>query len=408
MLSDVTFPISGVSAFLRLPFVRNGDNCVNYDFSEAEFLLVVEVERRIRNILPADSPSNGPLDDRVARSALKSLADTAYLRLGLEPNTGLNGLVSLTAAMEVLADLNPGLYLTVESSTRVCGRVLSRWGTEEQRRRWLTPFLEGERIGAVGLSEASLNVENDPLTTVGIVDGDHVVVSGTKQMVVNGPTADVVAVTGTLDGRTVFFLIDPAGPGVVRGPRLETAGYEDAAFGALRFDHCRVASRDIVDPGQPGRTVLETVRLWENQVLVGASLGLMKTGFDTARHFAKTHRSGGKPVIAYQQVGFKLAEMLTLYQTAQLLAYRAAWAADHDPKEAPGLGWCAKVFATEAAEQVTGAALQILAAEGFVHGSRAARAWRCAKYGQIAGTSTEIARVKIGDEALGVGKDKAG
>jgi alkylation response protein AidB-like acyl-CoA dehydrogenase len=100
-------------------------------------------------------------------------------------------------------------------------------------------------------------------------------------------------------------------------------------------------------------------------------------------------------------VGFKLSEMLTLYQTAQLYAYRAAWMADDDPKAAGVMTLCAKVFCTEAAETVAGKALQVLSGDGYRSGSAAEQAYRCAKYGQIAGISSEIARVKIGDAALG-------
>ena len=128
---------------------------------------------------------------------------------------------------------------------------------------------------------------------------------------------------------------------------------------------------------------------------------MMSSSVTAATDYAKTHQSGGKPVIAYQEVGFKLSEMLTLYQTAQLYAYRAAWIADDDPKAADVLTLCAKVFCTEAAETVAGKALQILSAAGYRSGSPAEQAYRCAKYGQIAGISTEIARVKIGDAALG-------
>ncbi len=147
--------------------------------------------------------------------------------------------------------------------------------------------------------------------------------------------------------------------------------------------------------------LLPTLRLWENQVMIGASLGALKAAFETARDSAKINRTGGKPAIAYQAVAFKLSEVLTLYQTAQLLAYRAAWTCDTLPKEAESLIWCAKVFCTEAAEKVAGYALQILSSEGFLSGNPAERAYRNAKLGQIYGTSTEIARVKIGDQALG-------
>jgi alkylation response protein AidB-like acyl-CoA dehydrogenase len=128
----------------------------------------------------------------------------------------------------------------------------------------------------------------------------------------------------------------------------------------------------------------------------------MKTAFESAKAYAKAHRTGGKPIIAFQEIGFKLSEMLTLFQTAQLFAYRTAWAADHNSKEAESLTLCAKVFCTESAEQVAGEALKILGGSGYISGNAAEQAYRCAKYGQIAGTSTEIARVKIGDAALGM------
>jgi alkylation response protein AidB-like acyl-CoA dehydrogenase len=127
----------------------------------------------------------------------------------------------------------------------------------------------------------------------------------------------------------------------------------------------------------------------------------MKAAFEEAKAHAKTHRSGGKPIIAYQEVGFKLSEMLTQLQTAELLAYRTAWSAENGAEDVESLLLCAKVFCAEAAENVTGAALQILSGKGYFGQSVSERAYRCAKYTQIAGTSTEIARVRIGDEALG-------
>ena len=369
---------------------------MDYDFTETEFLLVIEIERLTKELL-----SNRPSGNTAAmvQPALKALARTPYLRLGLEPVPGLNGLATLTAAIEVLASLEPSLCLAIEASTRVFGRMLAAWASPDQKARWLGPLRDGNLIGAIALSEDALNVENDPMQTCGKMDGDRVSIRGRKQWVVNGPIADAVAVVGTLEGRTVVFVVDAATEGLTQGPPLETLGFDGTPFCSLELDNCRINADQIIDPAPTA--AIEALRLWENQVLSGISLGLMKTGFEAAKDHAKTHRSGGKPVIAYQQVGFKLAEMLTLYQSAQLLAYRAAWTADNTPKQAPGLALCAKVFATESAEQVTGAALQILAGAGLDRDHRVARAWRCAKYGQIAGTSTEIARVMIGDEALG-------
>ncbi len=101
-------------------------------------------------------------------------------------------------------------------------------------------------------------------------------------------------------------------------------------------------------------------------------------------------------------IGFKLSEILTLYQTSQLFAFRSAWTYEKDQKQGDSLIDCAKVFCTEAAENVSSMALQILSGEGFLYGNVAEQAYRCSKFGQIAGRSTELSRVRIGDHALGV------
>ncbi|MGD9077545.1 MAG: acyl-CoA dehydrogenase family protein, partial [Desulfobacteraceae bacterium] len=106
------------------------------------------------------------------------------------------------------------------------------------------------------------------------------------------------------------------------------------------------------------------------------------------------------PIIAYQEVAFRLAEMLTLLQTAQLLAYRAAWTDETGDREAQVLAHCAKVFCSESAEEVASSALQILGGKGYVQGNPAEEGYRNAKYLRIAGTSSEISRMKIADEVL--------
>jgi alkylation response protein AidB-like acyl-CoA dehydrogenase len=147
--------------------------------------------------------------------------------------------------------------------------------------------------------------------------------------------------------------------------------------------------------------MLRAVRVWEDQVLTVAGLGLMQRCFDAASSYAKGHVSGGRPIIGFQEVGFKLAEMLTLLQTAQLLAYRAAWMTRTNDREAGVLGHCAKVFATESAEEVASKALQILGGHGLLVGNPVEQGYRDVKYLQIFGNSTEISRMKIGDGVLG-------
>jgi alkylation response protein AidB-like acyl-CoA dehydrogenase len=214
---------------------------------------------------------------------------------------------------------------------------------------------------------------------------------------VNAPVADLIAVAGERDGGPAFFLIPNPVDGLLIGERLQTLGYDGAVISPLMLRDCVVPSRSVLGPF-PG--VFETVRGWEDEILTAASLGLMQKAFDAATAYAKVHRSGGRPIIAYQEVSFKLAEMLTLYQTARLLAYRAAWMSETENREAAVLARCAKVFCTEAAEKVGSGALQVLGQQGFLRGNPAEATYRDAKHLQIAGTSSEISRVAIGDLLL--------
>ncbi len=385
---------------------------MNYDFTEKEFSVFADIAEKIKPLAAdraLDRKGTGKNVDNL-RQLLRLLAKTPYLSLGILPVDQLNGQLTLMGAMEVVAGLSPSAYLAVEASTRLFGRAVNVWSDREQNPRWLKPLLGGEIIGAVALSETSLNIENAPLATEGKRQSESVIVNGRKQYVINAPIADWIAAAGTLDSKHALFMIEKDAPGLTIDPALETIGYEGVPIAGVTLEDCTIPEDQILFP--PGKTEMPTVlRMWEDQIILGASLGISKTAFESARDYAKSHKSGGKPVIAYQEVGFKLAEMLTLLQTAQLLAYRTAWSLEsainesssHEtiPAEVSELLHCAKVFCTEAAEQISSEALQVLGGSGYIAGNPVEQAYRCAKYGRIAGTSSEIARVKIGDAALG-------
>ncbi len=375
---------------------------MNYDFNDKEFNLFVEIHELISKFADGRDLDNTDLDasEKNIRQALGLLSQTPYLKLGHENLENYNGLLTLMGTMEILAAASPSLYLSIEASTHIFGRVLSAWGNDSQKEKLLVPLLNGQLIGAVGLSEASMNVDNDPLTTTGEINGDTIIINGQKQYVINGPVADWIAVAGMLDDRYALFLVEKNNPGLRIGERVSTLGYDGTAISGILLENCAIPVDQVITP-KNNKNMLTALRLWENQILLGASLGLMKTSFETAKEYAKQHKTGGKPIIAYQEVGFKLADMLTLLQTSQLFAYKAAWTAEADPKDVDSLTLCAKVFCTESAEQVASIAMKILGGFGYIAGNPVEQAFRCTKYGQIAGTSTEISRVKIGDTALG-------
>jgi alkylation response protein AidB-like acyl-CoA dehydrogenase len=373
---------------------------MNFDFTERE----KDIRDRVRDVFDAASKAalmqleqgdDIPVKSEVLRW-MKALGQTGYLSLGLESGKDST---ELLAAQETLAAISPSLFLSAETSVRIFGRLIAVYGTPEQQTEFLPALTEGRLIGAVALSEGGMSIENNPLTTTGRMVGGGFKVSGSKTYVVNGPIADWIAVAGTEEERIAFFLIQKGSEGLSTGERLATLGYSGVAASAISVENCPVPPRYVIGDCK-GKEPLRSIRAWEDGILTAGSLGLMQRCYETAVPYAKSHESGGRPIIRYQEVGFKLAEMLTLMQTAQLLAYRAAWMAEVGDREAPVLAHCAKVFCAESAEAVASDALQILGGHGYIRGNLAEEGYRNAKYLQIAGTSTEISRMKIGDGIL--------
>jgi alkylation response protein AidB-like acyl-CoA dehydrogenase len=377
---------------------------MNFDFGNTEITL----RETIKALFDPDSKSTlselqNKDNERIRETYLhwmNRLAETGYLALGLDD--GKNN-VRLLAAQESLAGISPCLFLSVEVSTRLFGRLVAIYGTPEQKDQVLPGLKEGRFIGAVALSEGGMSIENNPISTTGVPVNGGFGVSGSKVHAVNAPIADMIAVAGKDSGkgekRLSFFLINKESEGLSIGERHSTLGYNGATTSPISLENCLVPLKSVIGPFQD-KEPLKTLRRWEDEILTAASLGLMARSFDAASSYSKSHVSGGKPIIAYQEVGFKLAEMLTLFQTAQLLAYRAAWMAETGDREAAVLAHSAKVFCTESAEEVASHALQILGGYGYLYTNPAEESYRDAKYLQIAGTSSEISRMKIGDGVL--------
>ncbi len=374
---------------------------MNFDFGETEKALC----EKIKGLFDADSRAalanleSGDIDD-IRDATLnwsKILGQAGYLTPGLDD--GKNS-VGLTAIQESLSAISPSLYLTVEVTARIFGRLVAVYGTPDQKDEIIPSLQEGRLIGAVAISEDAMNIENDPLNASAVNSNDGFLVSGSKGHVVNGPIADWIAVAAKTGDGLAFFLVKKETTGLAIGQRLSMLGYDGLTISRVSLENCPVPSNYIIGPFD-GAEQLKTVRMWEDQILTASSLGLIKRSLNAALTFAKGHRSGNKPIIAYQEVGFKLAEMVTLFQTARLLAYRAAWMAEAGDREAAVLAHCAKVFCAESAEEVASHALQILGGQGYLSGNPAEEAYRDAKYLQIAGTSSEISRMKIADGVLG-------
>jgi alkylation response protein AidB-like acyl-CoA dehydrogenase len=345
------------------------------------------------------------------RKTLARLAPTGYLSVAAG-DAGLREAVRLVAGQEVVAEASGALFLAAEASTRLFGSLVASHGSDATKTE-LRPVQEGSLIGAVGLADGA-SEDGEKVGVKATRKGDKILLSGRKGFVTNGPIADWVAVSADLEGVPVVGLVRTDSPGFIRGPRLDTLGFRGLAVCAIELEECALDKDHVLGPkgghvgghvdGPNGGLDLEPLRRLEDLILCVASVGLMHRAFEAAKTHANAHQRGGKPLMGYQEIRFKLAEMLTLHHTSQLYAYRAAWLlADADGPEAfdaAAVVHSAKVFTAEAAEQVAAAAAQILAGQGYVSGNPVEQAYRDAKYFGIAGTTTEVARMAIADEML--------
>lgn len=331
---------------------------------------------------------------------LRRLGTTGYLALG--PAAGRREeALALVAAQEVVARASGSLFLAAETTARLFGGLVAAHAAPALRDDLLPRLHHGDLIGAVGVAEAEEATEPPPfgLATEGVPDGEDVLVSGVKQFMTNGPIADWFAVAGRLEGGLAFFLVRRDASGELNERRVRMLGFDGLAVSGLELRGVRVPRRHVLGPFGDDAP-LTALYLNEDLLLALSALGLLQRTLDAATEHAKRHRRGGRPIIKYQDVSFRLAELLTLSQTARLLCCRAAWQVGAGDPEAPVMVRCAKVFAAEAAEEVASAALQIMAGEGYVRGSTAERSWREAKYPGIAGTTSERARLAIADALL--------
>ena len=325
----------------------------------------------------------------------RRLAEGGAWRAGPEAREDARALERVAADLE-LARTSTSFFLST-LATRHFAALLADHGSAALRGELLEPLRRGERVGAVALPASGGVVDGTPVATPG-TDGGWTL-RGRRPYLTNGSLADGLAVFAEFDGRSLLALLRPDQPGLRLGARLSLLGLDGLAACSLELDEVRVPAGQVAGPfDDPGPAAW--CRRDRDLGLAVAGVGLMQRAFAAAKAHAGEHVRGGKPIVARQEVSFKLAEMLTLAQTAEYLVCRAAWMVATGRAEAETLVRCAKVFCTENAERVASAALQVFAGRGCVSGNEVERAWREAKTVALLGTTVEVARMAIADELL--------
>ncbi|MGH7524726.1 MAG: acyl-CoA dehydrogenase [Gemmatimonadales bacterium] len=308
--------------------------------------------------------------------------------------------------IEELARVDAGVALSIAAHNSLCSGHIFLAGTESQKQAYLVPLARGEKIGAWGLTENGAGSDAGGTRTTAVRDGDAWVLNGSKQFITNGRVADVaviMAVTDSSQGKRGIsaFIIEKGTPGFRAGKKEDKLGVRSSETVELVLENCRVPGDHLL--GAVGEGFIDTLRILDRgRIGIAAfSLGIAQASLDASIAYAKDRRQFGHAIGEFQAIQFKVADMATQVDAARLLTWRAACLRDAGQPHTLQSSM-AKLYASEVGVSAALDAVQIHGGYGFLKEFTVERYLRDAKLGTIGEGTSEVQRLVIARELLGV------
>jgi len=307
-------------------------------------------------------------------------------------------------AIEELAKADPSASVIVDVQNTLVNNAMERWGSEEQKRRWL-PRLAADTVGAYALSEAGSGSDAFSLVTRAVEDGDHYRLTGRKLWITNSAEAGLFLVFATVNPEAGYkgitaFVVERDAPGLAIGKKEDKLGIRASSTCEVILEDCRVPkSSGLGEICKGYKIAIETLN--EGRIGIGAQMtGLAQGALDHALAYAKQRKQFGKAIAEFQGVQFELAEMATDIEAARLLVYNAARLRD-DGSPYLTEAAMAKLFASQIAERTASRAVEILGGVGFTKDYPVEKLYRDAKIGRIYEGTSNMQRLTIARQILG-------
>ncbi|WP_454289324.1 isovaleryl-CoA dehydrogenase [Rhizobium arsenicireducens] len=312
------------------------------------------------------------------------------------------GYLAHCVAMEEISRASASVGLSYGAHSNLCINQIHRWGTPEQKRRYLPRLISGEHVGSLAMSETEAGSDVVSMRLKAEHKGDRYVLNGTKMWITNGHEADTLVVYAKTDmaagprGMTAF-IVEKGYKGFRPAQKLDKLGMRGSPTSELVFEDCEVPAENVLGKVNEGVTVLMSGLDYERAVLAAGPIGIMQAAFDLVLPYSRERRQFGKPIGEFQLVQGKIADMYTAMNASRAYVYAVARACDSGRttrQDAAG----AILFAAERATQVALDAIQLLGGTGYMNDSSAGRLLRDAKLYEIGAGTSEIRRMLIGRE----------
>jgi butyryl-CoA dehydrogenase len=307
--------------------------------------------------------------------------------------------LTLALVLEEIAAGDGGTSTAISVTNCPVNAILMRYGNAAQKKRWLTRLAQGELLGVFCLTEPHVGSDASGLRTTAVKDGDAYVINGVKQFITsgkNGQLAVVIAVTDKGAGKKGMsaFLVPTDAPGYVVARLEDKVGQHSSDTAQVNFEDCRIPAENLIGEEGEGYKIALSALEGGRIGIAAQSVGMARSALEVAIGYAKERQSFGTAIFNHQAVGFRLADCATKLEAARQLIWHAASLRDAGRpclKEAA----MAKLFATEAAEQICSAAIQTLGGYGYVNDFPVERIWRDVRVCQIYEGTSDVQKIII-------------
>jgi alkylation response protein AidB-like acyl-CoA dehydrogenase len=342
------------------------------------------------------------------REVFTKLGEMGLMGAVFPPEYGGSGLstVDYTIVIEELSRVDAGVALSVAAHNSLCSGHIYLAGTDEQKKRYLTPLAKGEKVGAWGLTENSAGSDAGGTRTVAVRDGGDWVLNGSKTFITNGRLADtavVMAVTDRTRGKKGIsaFVVERGTRGFRAGKKEDKLGVRSSDTSELVLEDCRVPGENLL--GKEGFGFVDALRILDRgRIGIAAfSIGIAQSSLEAALEYARGRKQFGRAIAEFQAIQMKIADMSTRIEASRLLCWKAAALRDAG-REHTLESSQAKLFASEMAVEVALEAIQIHGGYGYVKEYPVERHLRDAKLGTIGEGTSEVQRIVIARQLLGL------